>query len=349
MNRHTKTAIVSLAVFAAMLLVVMLAPVGFVSWSPGQTVDLLSEGESGPLIEVSEARTYPASGSILLTTVNQTRADSALRFPQAVMAYLLGAHDVFPRQDIYPTGLGAGEATAQELELMVQAKTQAAVAAVREAGLTVREAPKVTRVRVSGPSNGILQTGDIILAIDNVPVSSVDDAVDRVRQKPVGDVVVVSIERQGRTEPPITIQTVPSSNDGRVPTIGVTLASEFFFAPQVTYRIDPAIGGDSAGLALALAIYDRLTEPDLTGGLTVAATGVIDARGRVGAIGGIDQKVAAALARGAQVFLLPATNCSDLSEIPSDIRLVPVTSLSTAVTIMEILTRPGSGTPLPSC
>jgi PDZ domain-containing protein len=349
MNRHTKTAIVALAVFAAMVLIVMLAPVGFVAWSPGQTVDLLGESDSGPVVEVDGAQTYPASGAILLTTVSQTRADASLRFPQAIMAYLSAAHDVFLRSDVYPTGVDATQATASDLALMDEAKTQAAVAALREAGLTVREAPRVTRVRVSGPSNGILQPGDIILAVDNVPVASVDDAIDRVRQKSVGDVVVVSFERDGRIESPVTIQTVPSSNDGRVATIGVTLASEFFFSPQVTYRIDPAIGGNSAGLALALAIYDRLTEPDLTGGLQVAATGAIDARGRVAAIGGVNEKVAAALAQGAEVFLLPATNCADLTAPPDGIRLVPVTSLSTAITVMEILTRPGSGTPLPSC
>jgi PDZ domain-containing protein len=65
------------------------------------------------------------------------------------------------------------------------------------------------------------------------------------------------------------------------------------------------VGGNSAGLALTLAILDLLTPGELTGGLQVAGTGTIDLEGQVGPIGGIRQKVIAARRAGMDVLLVP--------------------------------------------
>lgn len=63
------------------------------------------------------------------------------------------------------------------------------------------------------------------------------------------------------------------------------------------------IGGPSAGLMMALEIYDQLTETDLTKGLEIAGTGTINEKGEIGPIGGISQKVIAADRAGIDIFL----------------------------------------------
>ncbi|ASS69144.2 MULTISPECIES: S16 family serine protease [unclassified Paenibacillus] len=68
---------------------------------------------------------------------------------------------------------------------------------------------------------------------------------------------------------------------------------------------EASAGGPSAGLMMALAVYDRLTAGDGTGGLKVAGTGTMSPDGSVGAVGGVAQKVAAAAAAGADLFLVP--------------------------------------------
>ncbi|MGU3469674.1 S16 family serine protease [Paenibacillus sp. D51F] len=68
---------------------------------------------------------------------------------------------------------------------------------------------------------------------------------------------------------------------------------------------EASAGGPSAGLMMALAVYDRLTAGDGTGGLKVAGTGTMSPDGSVGAVGGVVQKVAAAAAAGAELFLVP--------------------------------------------
>lgn len=63
--------------------------------------------------------------------------------------------------------------------------------------------------------------------------------------------------------------------------------------------------GPSGGLMQALAIYNAITERDITNGLKIAGTGTIDINGQVGPIGGIYQKVFTSYLSNADVFFVP--------------------------------------------
>ncbi|MDX6259118.1 MAG: Lon-like protease, partial [Kribbellaceae bacterium] len=104
----------------------------------------------------------------------------------------------------------------------------------------------------------------------------------------------------------------------------------------------------SAGTAFALAIYDKLTDGDLLAGKHIAGTGTIDALGQVGAIGGIQQKIAGAKNDGATVFLVPEPNCEAALHADVDgIRLVKITTLHEAIGALKAL---ASGTgDVPAC
>jgi PDZ domain-containing protein len=117
----------------------------------------------------------------------------------------------------------------------------------------------------------------------------------------------------------------------------------------VSIGIDPNIvGGPSAGTALALGIIDKLTPGGLTGGRTIAGTGTVDGYGTVGPIGGMQQKIAAAVKAGASVFFAPASECSEAkSAAPSSLTLIKVDTLSTVVKALEAI-KSGS-TDFPHC
>ena len=108
------------------------------------------------------------------------------------------------------------------------------------------------------------------------------------------------------------------------------------------------IGGPSAGLMFALGIVDKLTPGALTDGQHIAGTGTISPDGQVGAIGGIQQKLAGAREDGASVFLTPKDNCAQaVPALPDGLRLVRVDTLATALAALETL-RTGQGE-LPTC
>ncbi|MFJ7158045.1 S16 family serine protease [Streptomyces sp. NPDC101118] len=111
------------------------------------------------------------------------------------------------------------------------------------------------------------------------------------------------------------------------------------------------VGGPSAGLLFSLGIVDKIdgdgSGGDLTGGRVVAGTGTITDTGEVGAVGGVALKTQAAKRDGATVFLVPKAECSDAkAELPEGLRLVPVTTLSGAVSALKALEKGGS---VPSC
>ena len=85
-------------------------------------------------------------------------------------------------------------------------------------------------------------------------------------------------------------------------------------------------------MIFTLALIDKLTPGNLTGGRFIAGTGTISADGRVGRIDGIAQKMIGARAAGATIFLVPTDNCNQArSADHAGLQLVKVATLSDAV------------------
>ncbi|MDG1983732.1 MAG: endopeptidase La [Planctomycetota bacterium] len=76
--------------------------------------------------------------------------------------------------------------------------------------------------------------------------------------------------------------------------------------------------GPSAGVAITVALASLFTGRSVRG--TVAMTGEISLRGRVLPVGGVKEKVLAALAAGIRTILLPERNMVDLVELPEGAR-----------------------------
>jgi len=76
--------------------------------------------------------------------------------------------------------------------------------------------------------------------------------------------------------------------------------------------------GPSAGVAMFTALSSLLTGRPVRS--DVAMTGEISLRGLVLPIGGVKEKVLAALRAGIKTVMLPSRNRRDLEEIPADAR-----------------------------
>jgi ATP-dependent Lon protease len=87
--------------------------------------------------------------------------------------------------------------------------------------------------------------------------------------------------------------------------------------------------GPSAGVAMATAIVSTLTGIPVR--RDVAMTGEITLRGRVLPIGGLKEKLLAALRGGIKKVLIPDENAKDLAEIPNSVKsgleIVPVSRM----------------------
>jgi PDZ domain-containing protein len=94
-------------------------------------------------------------------------------------------------------------------------------------------------------------------------------------------------------------------------------------------------GGPSGGLVFAIALVELLTERDILQGEHIAGTGTINARGIVGGIGGINEKIASAQKVGATLFFAPVSNASEIANIPAGIKVVTVATLAQAIAYLE--------------
>ena len=92
---------------------------------------------------------------------------------------------------------------------------------------------------------------------------------------------------------------------------------------------DRDIIGPSAGLVYALLIADLLQPGDQAGGRSVAATGTIDASGRVGDVGSLQEKLVGARRGGAALMLLPADQLGEAGS--ARITVIGVASLDDAL------------------
>jgi ATP-dependent Lon protease len=98
--------------------------------------------------------------------------------------------------------------------------------------------------------------------------------------------------------------------------------------------------GPSAGVAMATAIVSVLTGTPIR--KDIAMTGEITLRGRVLPIGGLKEKLLAALRGGIKTVLIPKDNEKDLADIPDNVKtgleIVPVSTVDEV--LAKALTRP---------
>ena len=84
--------------------------------------------------------------------------------------------------------------------------------------------------------------------------------------------------------------------------------------------------GPSAGIAMTTSLVSTLTKIPVRA--DVAMTGEITLRGRVTAIGGLKEKLLAALRGGIRTVIIPDENAKDLADLPKGVteklRIVPV-------------------------
>jgi PDZ domain-containing protein len=342
-TRRTATLVTSIVLLVVSLGLVTAFPVPFVSFSPGPVKDTLGATKNKPVIEITGHETFPTSGQLDLTTVSVTSPDRQLTLPQAMRNWLDPHHDLFPRDIIYPPDQSADQVEQQNTAEMTGSQDSAVAAALQAAKVPFNV--KVSTVADNTPAQGKLKPGDIVLDVDGQTVTQIPQVGDLVRKHKVGENVVFLIRRDG-AEQTVQLKTAATPGDETRPMVGISIGVD---SPvKVSVNLGQDIGGPSAGTAFALAIYDKLTPGPLLAGKHVAGTGTIDALGQVGAIGGIQQKIAGAKNDGATVFLVPAPNCqAALHADVKDIRLVKITTLTDAIGSLQSLAS-GKGD-VPAC
>ncbi len=349
MSRRTLASVLVACLLVVLVALAVVLPVPYVTMSPGPTVNVLGDSGGKSIVDVRGHRTYPTQGDLRLTTVSVTNPTRHVGLGEVLQAWFDGKRAVYPRDVIYPPDQSADDVEQQSSVEMVSSQDTAVAAALTELGYKLPLQTEVLAVTKGSPADGKLRTRDRIQEIDGVRIHAVDQVSKAVRRAGVGHTVTFVV-RRGTTTKRVEV-TPKRSPDTKKAVVGVQIGTGYDFPFDVSVRLSDDIGGPSAGLIFSLGVYDTLTPGSLTGGTDIAGTGTIDERGRVGPIGGIQQKIVAAADAGAKIFLVPPGNCgsAEHADVTKDqIRLVKAPTIHSAVASLKAYAKNPSAD-LPAC
>ena len=339
MTRRTASLVLAGMLLVSMVGVAVMMPMPFVVESPGLTENTLGRHSGKPVIDIRGTTTYATSGRLDLTTVSVTSPGYRPRLAEVLAAWVSTEQIVLPRDVVYPPEKSVQDVNKENKVQMVSSQDAAVASGLLRSGVEPFVV-KVAEVVDGAPAEGVLAKGDLIRSVDDTDVGSPQELVDAVSAIAPGARVTLDIERDGKPKT-VRLTTEPNPDAPDTARIGVSAADQPVFDPPISVNIDlgQEIGGPSAGLVFSIAIYDLLTPGELLGGRYVAGTGIIDQNGKVGPIGGIQQKIAGAYndGDGATVFLVPADNCEEagMSDLAGDLLLVKVATLDDAIKALE--------------
>lgn len=328
-------------------------PAPYVIERPGPAYDTLGEveveGDSVPLIDIPDETTYPTEGSLDLTTVYiDGSPQRLLNWSQLAVAWFDPSRAVYPLDSLYPAGTTEEESDAESQVDMTNSQSAATAAALTELDIPFASIVRVAGVVEGQPADGVLRSGDQIVAINGVAIDTPEALRDQIAANGIGEPMTVDITRDA-IDTTVTITPVDSEQEPGTPVIGIYPGADYDFPFDVEVELQN-VGGPSAGMMFALAIYDKLTPGALTGGEHIAGTGTIEGDGTVGPIGGIRQKLYAARDAGADYFLAPESNCDEVvGHVPDGIEVFATGTLQTSIDILGSLAEGGDTASLPTC
>ncbi len=265
-----------------------------------------------PLVKVEDGD-VDREGTFRLMTISVGKA-TPLSY---VLAKFSETKKILPASHVRKSGESDKDYNVRQKRLMSSSQFNAITVAFEKVGKPVDVTYNgvfVATVLERGAAEGILETGDIIKAVDNVKLEKVGQFFELIGNKQLGDEITLAINRDKKSiDVRITLKEIPDS--GGVIGLGVMFEEDRTLKtnPKVNF-LTSNIGGPSAGLMFTLEIMDQLIEENLTKGYNIAGTGEMLEDGKVGRIGGADFKVVAADREDVEIFFAPD------DDLPEEVR-----------------------------
>ena len=286
-------------------------------------------------IEIENVETYEYEGNLYQLTV---RRDEANYFVYA-WARLNSQIDLYPREVILPDGVTPQELSQISIQNMVTSENVAIAVALDSLDYEIEsegDGVLVVGLLDDSPVKDKLIKDDLIIGINNQMVRSTTEFISMLRTYEIGDVVNIELIRN---EQELSIETkliehVEYENEPMVGFLASTPNQQFIFPFEVDIQTGN-VGGPSAGMMMALNVYNLLTEDDITNGKKIAGTGTIEIDGSIGPVGGVKQKVIAAKRANAGLILVPTANYEEASVFADDnTEIVAVDSFDNALNVI---------------
>ena len=290
-------------------------------------------------IDYGDTEYYDFDGNLFQLTVRRDEA-SALIY---LWAYVDNSFDLYPREVILPKGVTPKELSEISIQNMKTSENVAIAVALKNLNYDIDskgDGVLVVGILDDSPVKDKLLKGDLLTTINDEQIFSASEFIATLRKYDIGETVTIGLTRDiDGIDTEIFISTeliehIEYDNEPMVGFLATTVNERFDFPFEIDIKTGN-VGGPSAGLMMALNVYNNLIPNDITNSLIVAGTGTIEIDGSVGPVGGIRQKVIAAKRAGSELILVPTANYEEAAPFSTDeTAIVPVDSFEEALKVI---------------
>ena len=291
-------------------------------------------------IDYGNNENYTFEGNLFQLTVRRDEAN--------VFVYLWSlindSYDLYPREVILPDGVTPQELSEISIQNMRTSENVAIAVALKNVGYEIEskgDGVAVVGLLENSPVKDKLKKGDLINSINNTDIFSATEFISTLRTYSIGETVSIGLLREiDGIKEQIYIKTtliehVEYEGEPMVGFLATTVNERFDFPFEIDIKTGN-VGGPSAGLMMALNVYNNLIPEDITNSKIIAGTGTIEIDGSVGPVGGIKQKIIAAKRAGAELILVPVANFEEAQPFETDkTSIVAVDSFDEALAVIS--------------
>jgi len=291
-------------------------------------------------IDYGEIDNYEFDGFLYQLTVRRDEANVLIY----IWSLVNDSYDLYPREVILPDGVSPKELSEISIQNMRTSENVAIAVALKNVGYEISskgDGVAVVGILDDSPVKDKLKKGDLLNSINNKNISSATEFISTLRTYSIGETVSIGLLREiDGNKKTLTIETtliehIEYEGEPMVGFLATTVNERFDFPFEIDIKTGN-VGGPSAGLMMALNVYNNLIPEDLTNSMIVAGTGTIEIDGSVGPVGGIKQKVIAAKKAGAELILVPVANFEEAKIFETEeTAIVAVDSFSEALSVIS--------------
>ncbi len=229
-----------------------------------------------------------------------------------ILSYIVPSYDREKQEEVVVNDEDTKNYDYREKLYFTSSIDAATKTAFEKAGKKIEVASsKYLIIYIDKDSNTELKVGDEILKINGKTVSEYSEITKEIKESK--DSVKITVKRKNK-ELETNNRFMDINGEKK---LGVVISNEIKYTsdPKVRLKFNGKEAGPSGGLMIALTIYDKLVEEDITKGRLVVGTGTIDVEGNVGEIGGVKHKLMAASRKKADIVFVPYDNYKEAKSL----------------------------------
>lgn len=289
----------------------------YVVYTPGGIVPLEKR------IEVENK--YPSSGSLNMSYVNFRKGTIPIIF----LSYIIPNWDLMSEDEVTGDDSSVDDLLKMEKLYMTSSINNATIVAYQNANKKIdikNEIHNIIYIDKNAKTN--IKLYDELISVDNKKINDIDSLKEYINTLKENDKVNILVKRNNKE---VNCYAYVYKVEDTLK-IGVAFLNTFEFdeEPKLVVKTKSSESGSSGGLMLSLAIYNSITEKDITKGKKIVGTGTIDINGNVGAIDGVKYKMLGAKKNKADIFLCPKENYDEALRVKKKFNLkMEVVSIET--------------------